>query len=120
MFEEVLREVCAKVHGMRAALLVDRDGMVVASARDGNGAASLDMVAAAFMDLARRAAKAGEDVEMGLAEELLVGGPSGSVLYRAVAPDYGLLGVLGPEGLPGRARFELRRAGAKLRPELEV
>jgi hypothetical protein len=39
-------------------------------------------------------------------------------MVSSVAADYYLLLVLGPEGNPGRARFELRRARLLLESEL--
>jgi hypothetical protein len=40
------------------------------------------------------------------------------LIFRAVTPDYGLLAVLGQDGLTGRARYELLRAAVELEPEL--
>ena len=98
-------------------ILVDRDGMIVA--RAGGGASpSHEIFAASYMDLARRLNAAHEEAEFGSPRDVMVSGPSGAVAFQAVTSDYGLIAVLGPDGILGRVRFELRKAGASLLPEL--
>jgi predicted regulator of Ras-like GTPase activity (Roadblock/LC7/MglB family) len=100
-------------------VLVDGDGMVVAAAGDGPREA-LELIAASYMDLARRAAYANREGDLEPPSEMTVAGPSGAILYQAITGDYGLLAALDPEGLAGRARFELRKLAVRLVPELEV
>jgi predicted regulator of Ras-like GTPase activity (Roadblock/LC7/MglB family) len=118
VFDDSLRDVKDSVDGVRAVVLVDRDGMVVSAAGDRRDA--LELIAASYMDLARRAMSAHREGGLGPADEMMLCGPEGSVVFRTVADEYGLLAVVGPEGILGRIRFELRKVGARVRPELEV
>jgi predicted regulator of Ras-like GTPase activity (Roadblock/LC7/MglB family) len=118
MFDEVLERVKDAAGGVEAVLLVDRDGMIIARA-GGAGSPSHEVFAASYVDIARRVTAAHEEAEFGSIRDLMVSGPSGAVAFQAITPDYGLIAVLAPDGILGRARFELRKAGASLLPELE-
>ena len=65
-------------------------------------------------------AEAAAHREAGLAPaaELSWGGGSGTLLYRAVTPEYGLLVALSGDGQTGRARWLMRQTAARLLPEL--
>ena len=60
-----------------------------------------------------------EEAPLGEPVELIMTSDRGTVLLRLVTPEYGLLVVLAPGGSLGRARFELRKAASRVRPELE-
>jgi predicted regulator of Ras-like GTPase activity (Roadblock/LC7/MglB family) len=100
-------------------MLVDGDGMVVSAVGEHAGDA-LELIAASYMDLARRAAAAGREGGFEPPREMTVSGASGAVVIRAITEGYGLVAVLAPDSLVGRARFELRKLGSRLGPELEV
>jgi predicted regulator of Ras-like GTPase activity (Roadblock/LC7/MglB family) len=117
VLDDSLQSLRDQVDGVRAVMLVDRDGMVVSAV--GESRESLDLIAASYMDLARRVIATHEEGELGAPQDLLVCGAESSVVFRVVARDYGLLAVLGPRGIPGRVRFELRKVSALVWPELE-
>jgi predicted regulator of Ras-like GTPase activity (Roadblock/LC7/MglB family) len=117
VFDEILQSLQDRLDGIRAVVLVDRDGMVVASV--GKSGDSLELIAASYMDLARRAIATHREGELGAPEELMACGAESSVVFRAVTGDYGLLAVVGPRGILGRVRFELKKVSARVRPELE-
>jgi len=119
VFEDRLRQARDAIAGARTLLLVDGDGMVVSSVGEHSGDA-LDLIAASYMDLARRASTAGDEAGFDPPREMTVSGASGAVVLRAIAEGYGLVAVLEPDSLVGRARFELRKLGSLLGPELEL
>jgi predicted regulator of Ras-like GTPase activity (Roadblock/LC7/MglB family) len=119
MFEASLRRTRDAVSGARTVMLVDGDGMVVSAVGEHAGD-SLELIAASYMDLSRRAADAGREGGFDPPREMTVSGGSGTVVIRAIGEGYGLVAVLEPESLVGRARFELRKLEARLAPELEV
>jgi len=77
-----------------------------------------DLIGAATVDLVRRSAAAHREAGLVPAAELSWGGGSGTLLYRAVTKEYGLLLALGGDAQTGRARWLLRRTAARLLPEL--
>jgi len=118
MLEDSLKKMAQGVGDLRAVLLVDKDGMVVSAAGTGEDSPR-DLMAASYMDIARRLSAANREAEMEPPEEVMTTGPFGSVLFRAVTRDYGLLALLGPDSILGQARFELRKVASGLLPELE-
>jgi predicted regulator of Ras-like GTPase activity (Roadblock/LC7/MglB family) len=119
VFEDSLREARDAVAGARTVMLVDGDGMVVSAVGEHTGD-SLELIAASYMDLARRAAAAAREGESDPPREVTVSGDSGTVVIRTITEGCGLIAVLEPGSLLGRARFALRKLGSRLGPELEV
>lgn len=116
MLDELLRSLRQAVPGTRAALLVDAQGMVVAGG--GEVGSPWDLIGAVTADLVRRSAAAHREAGMAPAAELSWGGSSGTLLYRAVTSEYGLLVALSRDGEAGRARWLMRGTAARLLPEL--
>jgi len=116
VLDDHLRTLRSGVPGARAALLVGADGMLVA----GGGEAGLpwELIGAATADLVRKSAAAHREAGLAPAAELSWGGGSGTLLYRAVTPEYGLLVALSGDGQTGRARWLMRQTAARLLPEL--
>ena len=119
VFDEALSAVLERIEGARAVVLTGADGMVLAASRDeGPGAPPIDVLAACYADLYKRVAAAHGDSGLAPPVEMCAGSRHGTVLLRAVASSYLLVAVLGPASVPGKARFELRRAADRLAPEL--
>jgi predicted regulator of Ras-like GTPase activity (Roadblock/LC7/MglB family) len=116
MLDEVLGDLRRRLPGARAALLVDADGMLVAGG--GESGSPWELIGAATADLVRRSAAAHREAGLAPAAEVSWGGGWGFLLYRAVTPEYGLLLALGADAEAGRARWLMRRAAARLLPEL--
>jgi predicted regulator of Ras-like GTPase activity (Roadblock/LC7/MglB family) len=118
VLDDTLAGLLEVVGGARAAIVMGTDGMIVASAGEPLGA-GLDVVAACWADLDRRTRLASSESGLGEPAELITSSDAGSVVLRRVTPDYGILLLLAPGGSLGRARFELRKAASRIRPELE-
>jgi predicted regulator of Ras-like GTPase activity (Roadblock/LC7/MglB family) len=116
MIERSLRAVRRDVAGVQAVMLVDGQGMLVAAV--GGQRSTLDVVAASYTDLVRRAAGANREADLEDTDEMIVTGGFGAVVYQGVTGEYGLLALLTPRALVGQARFALRHAAAALVPEL--
>jgi predicted regulator of Ras-like GTPase activity (Roadblock/LC7/MglB family) len=119
LFEDSLRKALDAVAGARTAMVVDRDGMVVSAVGEHTGDA-LELIAASYMDLGRRAAQSGREAGLEPPREMTLSGSSGAVVLRSIGQGYALLIVLEPDSLIGRARFELRKLASRLEPELEL
>ena len=119
MLDEVLEGLVEVVGGTRVALVVGTDGVIVASAGESAGP-GWDLVAACWADLERRARLANTETGLGEPAELVMTSSEATVAMRLVTREYALLLVLGAGGSLGRARYELRKAAAKVRPELEA
>lgn len=117
MLDEVLASILAVLHDARAVILVGLDGMIVA-AKTESQETSWDLVAASHADLYRRAAANLREAALAEAPEIVLVGPDLSLVFRAVNANYALMVALGPEGCLGRARYEVRKASARLLPEL--
>jgi predicted regulator of Ras-like GTPase activity (Roadblock/LC7/MglB family) len=116
MLDELLTALRHGIPGTRAALLVDADGMVVAGGGDVDS--PWELISASTADLVRKSAAAHEEAGLAPAAELLWGGGSGCLLYRAVTPEYGLLVALGCGAPAGRARWQMRKTATRLLAEL--
>jgi predicted regulator of Ras-like GTPase activity (Roadblock/LC7/MglB family) len=116
-FDDVLREIFARVDGARAVLLVGFDGMVVACA-PAEEMRGWEPVAAAYADLFHKVRGAHETAGLAPPDELVVGSASEFVALRALSLEYAVLAVLSREGSLGRARFEMRRRAPTLVEQL--
>lgn len=117
VFDEALGEVVTNVEGARGAMIVGRDGMVVAWSGE-EGGTSYEALAAAYADLVRKVAVVGRDTGTGDPSEFVARSRDATIVWRDVDGEYGLLAVLRPDGSLGRARYELGRAADRIRPEL--
>ena len=117
MIDEVLKRLLADVEGARCVLLASHDGMVVGAAVAADGPAP-DVLAASLADLFGKVGVAHRDAGLARPREFTSGGSSVCAVLRAVTPLYLLVAVLDGIGGLGKTRFELRKAAARLEPEL--
>jgi len=107
-FRQQLEEVCARVEGALGAVIVAEDGIIV-DRHAVSEQIDLELACAEFAGAAREVARAAASVQAGELEELLVTSGAWLTVLRRVGPGYWLLLFMAPEGLLGRARYELRR-----------
>jgi len=117
MFLEELSRISNRIEGAIALSLVAKDGMRVESVSSDPGI-DLETLAAEMVAQARAISENHKELEAGGVEHLAVSTDRFTLMVSSVATDYYLLLVLGPEGNPGQARFELRRARLFLESEL--
>jgi len=117
MFLDQLSRISNRIEGAVSLSLVARDGISVESVSS-DPELDLEVLAAEMIAQARSISENHRELEAGEVEHLAVATDRFTLMVSSVAADYYLLLVLGPEGNPGRARFELRRARLLLESEL--
>ena len=117
MLDETLAGLLASVSGGKACLLVGTDGMIVAGSGEA-GDVSWELVVASYADLVRRIGGIHREAGIDDPFEVVVSAPAVTIVVRKVTADYALLLALGPDGVLGRARFELRRAASRIESEV--
>jgi len=111
--KEVLQEIVNRVPGALGAAVVGFDGIPVEKVAIGDGV-NIDLVSAEGVGVVRRAVIPGRDSLGDRPEELTINRRSGTTILRWIGSDYYLCVVLGPDAIPGQARYEAWRAGLKL------
>ncbi|HEX9942892.1 MAG TPA: hypothetical protein VGG03_12805 [Thermoanaerobaculia bacterium] len=117
MFLDRLSRISNRIDGARALSLVARDGIAVESFSS-DPDLDLDVLAAELIAQVRSITEDHRELEVGEVQQFSVTTDRLTLMVSAVAADYYLLLVLGPEGNYGKARFELRRARLLLEGDL--
>ena len=117
MFLDRLSRISNRIDGALALSLVARDGIPVESFSS-DPDLDLDVLAAELIAQVRSITENHRELEVGDVQQFSVTTDRLTLMVSAVAADYYLLLVLGPEGTYGRARFELRRARLFLERDL--
>jgi predicted regulator of Ras-like GTPase activity (Roadblock/LC7/MglB family) len=115
--DDALRRARAGVDGARGAWLVGLDGVTVAG--DGEDGLPGELLAAAHVEVFRRALAAGAEADLAPVSAMTLDGASGAVLLESVSEDLALVALLRPRTLVGRARYQLRLAAVALRDALD-
>ena len=116
--KEVLQEILDRVPEALGAAIVGLDGIPVEKLA-ARPSFNIDLASAEWIGLAKRAASSLRSVAAsGGPEEISVVSRSGLAILRWVGGDYYLCVVIGPECIPGRARYEVWRAGMQLEQAL--
>jgi predicted regulator of Ras-like GTPase activity (Roadblock/LC7/MglB family) len=108
----LLMELLDRLPGARGAAVVGLDGIAVEKV-SAQASFNIDLASAEVVALAKRARPSGAD-GADLLEEISVTSRSGLTILRSIGGDYYLCLVVGPDGIPGRARFEAWRVGRQL------
>lgn len=117
MFLERLSGISNRIDGALALSLVGRDGLPIESVSSAPDL-DLEVLAAELVAQVRSIAENHRELAVGEVQQFSVTTDRLTLIVSAVAVDYYLLLVLGPEGNYGRARFELRRARLLLERDL--
>ena len=117
MFLDQLSRISNRIDGALALSLVAKDGIPVESFSS-DPDLDLDVLAAELIAQVRSITENHRELEVGEVQQFSVTTDRLTLMVSAVATDYYLLLVLGPEGNYGRARFELRRARLSLEADL--
>jgi predicted regulator of Ras-like GTPase activity (Roadblock/LC7/MglB family) len=121
MFKESLENIIERTEGSLGALIMGIDGIAVERLlKEAGQEANLDVAAAEFTSLVRRAQKAGKDTGLGNLRELMISLDEAVVIMRLLGSDYFVVLAISPDGNLGRARFELRKAELQLKKEFAV
>jgi predicted regulator of Ras-like GTPase activity (Roadblock/LC7/MglB family) len=116
--KRILQDALDRTPGSLGAAVVGLDGITVERAAVDEGLVNLDLASAEGIGLVKRALGSSRDQGGAPPEEISVQSRLGLTILRALGADYYLLLVVGPECIPGRARYEAWRAGQELQQEL--
>ncbi len=119
LLNETLRKATVGSAGMEGVYLIAMDGMEVARSGD-PGEFPLEFMAASYADFMKKLTAGAREADQPDPVELIVTSEGKKLIYRSVTPEYGLLAVLGADGLTGRARYELHRTALALEEELSA
>ena len=117
VFTERLQKVLQTVEGAKAVAVIGRDGIAVerlALSDEPN----LDLATAQFTDIAKKLQVANQELEAGALKEMIQRTERYLVVLTTITSEYFLMLILAEDGSLGRARFELRKAGAAFYEEL--
>ena len=112
---EALTDLLGRVAGLRAALLLDENGSLVAHA-DRDELADAPLFAISCYRMARETLAAAERLGQGPVGQIVLEAEHGTLALLPGEEGRTLCLVLSPQGIPGQACFEARRLLAALAP----
>lgn len=115
-FRDALTEIAEKIPEARVLAIMGTDGIAVERlvlTQDLN----LEAVAAEYTTLLRGSLSTAADTALGELLEVTVVNELVTALMTAITPEYYLFAALAPGAILGRARFLLRMASFRLKPE---
>jgi len=116
--KSVLQEILDRIPEAMGAAVIGLDGIPVEKLA-ARPSFNIDLASAEWIGLAKRATASLRAVgASGGPEEISVKSQSGLAILRSIGGDYFLCVVVGPECIPGRARYETWRAGLQLEQTL--
>lgn len=118
MFRERLRELVERIDGALAVSLVAQDGIPVESFGGQEQGLDVEALAAEVLAQTRSISDDHREIEVGEVRQFSITTDRYTILVSALAEGYYLLLVLGPKGIYGKARFELRRALLRFEEDL--
>lgn len=118
MFAETLRKVVDNVDGGIAAVIMGLDGIPVDTYVRQNDRVDVNTVGMEFSFILTQVRKAGESLQVGALEELVVRAQRLVLVLRMVSPQYFVGIAVSPEGNLGKARYLTRMASPALLAQL--
>jgi predicted regulator of Ras-like GTPase activity (Roadblock/LC7/MglB family) len=111
--KSVLQEILQRIPGSLGAAVIGMDGIPVEKVA-ARAEINIDLLSAEGMNVVKRAASNLRDDPADPLEEITIVSRRRLIILRSLSSDYYLCVVLGPEAIPGRARYETWRAGLQL------
>ncbi len=118
MFAETLKKVVDNVDGGLAAVIMGLDGIPVETYVRQNDRVDVTTIAMEFSFILGQVRKAGDSLQVGALEELVVKAQRLMLVCRMISPNYFIAVALAPEGNFGKARFLARMATPSLVAQL--
>jgi predicted regulator of Ras-like GTPase activity (Roadblock/LC7/MglB family) len=120
MFEQAIQNVVEGVDGGLAGMLIDFEGIPVASYSKENARFDIEAVGAEASVLVKSIQRATEMLEAGDTREVSIRSERMITLIRVLNDTYILAITLSPDGNLGKARYLLRVVAPKMAAELSV
>ena len=118
MFAEILRKLVDNVDGGIAAVIMGLDGIPVDSYVRQSDRLDVNTVAMEFSFILTQVKKAGESLQVGGLEELVIKAQRLLLICRMISPQYFVAVAIAPEGNFGKARYLARVATPALVAQL--
>lgn len=118
MFAEQIKNVVDNVSGGIGGLIMGLDGIALEHYLSDNKQLDVETVGMEFSYILTQVRKAGELLEIGGVNELVIKAEGLTLLIRMLSDEYFLAVFLGANANFGKTRFLMRLAEDKLRPEL--
>ncbi len=118
MFAEQIKSVVDNVQGGIGGLIMGLDGISLEKYLVPNKELDLETVGMEFSYILTQVRKAGEVLELGGVNEVVVKAEGVTMLIRMLTEEYFLAIFLGTNANFGKTRFLMRMAEGRLRPEL--
>ncbi len=118
MFTEQIKNVVDSVEGSIGGLIMGLDGIALEHYVRPEREFDVNTVGMEFSFILTQVRKAGEILDIGGMNELMVKAEGMTLVIRMVTDDYFLAVILGANANAGKTRFLMRLAESKLRPEL--
>jgi predicted regulator of Ras-like GTPase activity (Roadblock/LC7/MglB family) len=118
LFAEILRKVVDNCDGGIAAVVMGLDGIPVDSYVRQSDRLDMNTVAMEFSFILTQVKKAGESLQVGGLEELVIKAQRLLLICRMISPQYFVAVAIAPEGNFGKARFLARVATPALVAQL--
>lgn len=114
-FHEELEGICARTEGAFAASVMGFDGLPIDSVEPKSvPGVDVPSLLAEYASLLGQVRQAADALQMGEASEVSIRTVRMVAIARMLTPEYFAVIALSPDGNVGRARYELRIAGAKM------
>jgi predicted regulator of Ras-like GTPase activity (Roadblock/LC7/MglB family) len=120
MLSKTLAAIKAKMTATTALMVVGVDGFIIEQHCDPAASVSAEATAAEVAGLFRQAQSSSLELGVGRLEELSLRTDQFLVLAQKITDDYFLCMVLPVGEFSGRALFELKKAGERLREEFVI
>jgi len=118
LFAETLKKVVDNVDGGIAAVVMGLDGIPVDTYVRQNDRVDVTTIGMEFSFILTQVRKAGESLQVGGLEELVVKAQRLMLICRMISPQYFVAVALAPEGNHGKARYLTRLATPALVAQL--
>ncbi len=118
MFTETLKKVVENTDGGLAAVIMGLDGIPVETYVKQADRVDMNTVAMEFSFIIGQVRKAGDSLQIGALEELVVRAQRLVLVCRMISPQYFVAIAVAPEGNFGKARFLARMATPTLVAQL--
>lgn len=120
MFQEALKQVVEGSDGGVAGLVMDFEGIPLATYKRESSTLDIEAVGAEISVIVKSIQRASEMLEAGAAHEVAIRSDKMVTIVRVLNSDYFLALSMDPDGNLGKGRFMLRVAAPKIVSELEV
>ncbi len=117
-FQEELQAICKQVPGIRSAVVMNLDGLIVARQDESQAPPDIEILLIELTNSLKQAIQAAASVDGGAVREYSLSMENGELIVRLLCDEHFVALLTGPEALVGRGRYALRIHARPLIDEL--